>query len=308
MHGTSRDHEQASFSNHHRLGIFGRITYHSTDLAEFRSILRVISDVQPSEIYNLSGQTSVGLSFEQPVEAFESIAVATINILEVLRTIKKDIRFFSAGSSESFGNVIAPANELTPFQPRSPYALAKAASYWAVVNYREAYKLFACTGIMFNHESPVRPTRFVTRKIVSTAVRIARGAPDRLRLGNIEIKRDWGWAPEYVGAMHRMMQLDAPQDLVIATGEVHSLSDFVVSVFEAAGLDWRAHVDIDPTLFRPTDIKYSVGDPSRAERALGWHASVLFDKLIENLVRAEFDCSLGPDAVGTAHQGKQGLL
>lgn len=304
VHGTSRDHEQASFSNHHRLGIFGRLTYHSTDLADFRSILRVISEVQPSEIYNFAGQTSVGLSFEQPVEAFESIAVATINILEVLRTIKKDIRFFNAGSSECFGNVGAPANESTPFQPRSPYALAKAASHWAVANYREAYRLFACTGILFNHESPARPVRFVTRKIVSTAVRIARGATDRLRLGNIEIERDWGWAPEYVEAMHRMMQLDEPQDLVIATGEVHSLSDFVASAFAAAGLDWRAHVDIDPVLFRPTDLKYSVGNPSRAEHALRWQASVRFDKLVENLVRAEFDHSLIGHGVDAGYPDK----
>jgi GDPmannose 4,6-dehydratase len=289
VHGTSRDHEQSSFSNHRTLGIRDKLVYHSTDLSEFRSILRVVDRVEPHEIYNLAGQTSVGLSFEQPVEAFESIAVAVINILEVLRTIRHKTRFFLAGSSECFGNLDTAASELTPFRPRSPYALAKSAAFWSVANYREAYGLFACTGLLFNHESPLRPARFVTRKIVSSAVRISRGSKERLSLGNIEIMRDWGWAPEYVDAMYRMIQLDVPQDFVIATGEVHSLRDFVTSVFTALDLDWQSHVDIEQALFRPTDIERSVGDPKSAESVLGWRATVRFTDIVRRLVDAELD-------------------
>jgi GDPmannose 4,6-dehydratase len=165
--------------------------------------------------------------------------------------------------------------------------LAKAASFWSVANYREAYELFACTGVLFNHESPLRPLRFVTRKIVSTAVSIARGSGERLRLGNIDVERDWGWAPEYAEAMHLMMQLDEPQDLVIATGETHSLRDFVAAVFAVLNLDWQDHVDIEPTLFRPTDIRRSMGNPERAAAVLGLRASVRFDEIIERLVCAE---------------------
>jgi len=287
VHGSSRDHESSSFQNLRTLGIRDQVQLHSVAINDFRSVLRAIKAIAPDEIYNLAGQTSVGLSFEQPVEAFESIAVGTMNIVETMRLLDRPMRLFCAGSSECFGNTSGPANESTPFQPRSPYAMAKAAAFWTVANYREAYGLHACTGVLFNHESPLRPSRFVTRKIVSTAARISRGSGERLKLGNIEIARDWGWAPEYVNAMWRMLQKDEAGDFVIATGVSHSLRTFVAQVFAQLGLDWQDHVDVDPSLFRPTDLQESVGDPRKAAEQLGWRASVQFDDLIRALVEAE---------------------
>jgi len=215
----------------------------------------------------------VGLSFDQPVETLESHAVATLNLLESLRFMKLPARFYSAGSSECFGDTGgAAANEETPFRPRSPYGVAKATAFWEVANYREAYGLFACTGILFNHESPLRPERFVTQKIVRSAARIASGSGERLRLGNLDVARDWGYAPEYVQAMHLMLQASDPQDYVIATGVTHTLERFVAMAFDHFGLDWREHVDTDSGLFRPSDIRISRGDPSRALARLAWEA------------------------------------
>lgn len=289
VHGTSRDHEVSSFRNLASLGLKHRVTLHSSTLSDFRSALAVLDLVRPDEIYNLAGQTSVGLSFSHPVETFESISVGTINILECLRLFKRPAKFYNAGSSEVFGNTTAPASEETPFFPRSPYATAKAAAHFAVANYREAYDLFACTGILFNHESPLRPARFVTRKIVKGAAAIASGTGNRLSLGNLDIYRDWGWAPDYVDAMWRMLQHDTPEDFAVATGETHSLSEFTADVFAAFGLNWKDHVDIDSTLLRPSDIARSVGDPSKAAAQLGWTASVKFSELVKKLVEAERD-------------------
>ena len=242
VHGTARDAQITSFPNLCLLGIADRITFHSMALNDFRSVLQVIVRVQPDEIYNLAGQSSVGLSFDQPVETLESISVGTLNLLEAIRFIGRQIKFYSAGSSECFGNTDGqPANEETLFRPRSPYAVAKATAFWEVANYREAYSLFACTGILFNHESPLRPERFVTQKIVKSACRIAAGNDEKLHLGNISIARDWGWAPEYVEAMWLMLQQDKADDYVIATGETNSLQDFVAAVFEAQGLTWNEH-------------------------------------------------------------------
>lgn len=287
VHGTSRDHETASFSNLVKLGIKDRVHLHSVSLADFRSVLTVLQEVQPDEIYNLAGQTSVGLSFSYPVETFESISVGTINILECVRLLKRPVCFYNAGSSEVFGNTLTPASEEAPFHPRSPYATAKAAAHYAVANYREAYGLFACTGILFNHESPLRPSRFVTRKIVSTAVRIAYGSKERLQLGNLDVHRDWGWAPEYVDAMWRILQHDTPEDFVVATGHMHSLSDFVDRTFAVLGLSREDHVDTDSSLLRPADIAQSVGCPEKAERLLDWRAHVSLDQMIEKLIAAE---------------------
>ena len=287
VHGTSRDHETSGFGNLSLLGIRDRVSLHSMSLGDFRSVLTVLQETRPDEIYNLGGQTSVGLSFSYPVETFESISVGTINILECLRLLKFPVRFYNAGSSEVFGNTAEPADEEGHFKPRSPYATAKAAAHHAVANYREAYGLFACTGVLFNHESPLRPLRFVTRKIVSAAVRIAGGANERLRLGNLEIHRDWGWAPEYVDAMWRILQQEAPQDFVIATGRMHSLQNFVESVFCLLGLSMQDHVDLDPALLRPSDIARSVGCPEKARKVLGWEARVDFEALIKRLVDAE---------------------
>ncbi len=288
VYGTSRDHEIGTFSNLVELGIKERIRLMSMTLADFRSVVTSLQTAQPDEIYNLGGQSSVGLSFGYPVETFESISVGTINILECLRLFKHPAKLYSACSSEVFGNTSEPAIETTPFRPRSPYAGAKAAAHYVVANYREAYDLFACSGLLFNHESPLRPTRFVTRKIVTSAVRIANGSEKRLQLGNLDVKRDWGWAPEYVETMWTMLQQDQPDDFVIATGNTYSLRDFVSDAFNAAGLDWREHVDIDASLLRPTDVEYSVGNPAKAEKQLQWKAQTKGSELIHKLVEAEF--------------------
>lgn len=285
--GTSRDRELANLGNLRRLGIAEDVALRSAALVDFRSVLQAISDVGPSEIYNLSGQSSVGLSFDVPVETFDGIVVGTLNILESIRFLKSDVRFYNAGSSEVFGDVREPADETTPFRPRSPYAVAKAAAYWAVANYREAYGLFACSGLLFNHESPLRPARFVTRKIVQGAVDIAQGRAESLNLGNLDVSRDWGWAPEYVQAMARMLQRDAPEDFIIATGKAASLEDFVDRAFGAVGLRWRDHVRHDPALKRPSDLSWSVGLPAKAERELGWIAQTRMPDLVDKLVDAE---------------------
>ena len=270
--GTSRDAQISSFQNLVHLGIRHQVKVESMALNDFRSVLQVINKVQPDEIYNLAGQTSVGLSFEQPVETMDSITVGSLNLLEAIRFTGAKIKFYNAGSSECYGNTDQPADETTPFRPRSPYAVAKAAAFWEVANYREAYNLFACSGILFNHDSPLRPKRFVTQKIVAAACQIARGKPEKLYLGDISIQRDWGWAPEYVEAMYLMLQQDEADDFAIATGETHKLEDFVAEVFAYFKLDWRDHVVVDKTLFRPTDIAISRGNPAKAKQQLGWQA------------------------------------
>ena len=288
--GTSRDAQVSSFSNLARLNVDQTdVTLSSMAPNDFRSVLQTIKRFAPSEVYNLSGQSSVGLSFDQPVETLESIATATHNFLEVLRFLERPVKFYNAGSSECFGETPADgANELTPFRPRSPYGVAKSTAYWQVANYREAYGIQACTGILFNHESSLRPTRFVTRKIVSTACRIEKGSNERLRLGNLSIRRDWGYAPEYVHAMWQMLNWDGPMsDFVIATGQTHSLRDFVARTFETLGLNWLDHTDIDETLFRPTEITFSKGNPALASDVLGWRATSSFDQVIATLVAAE---------------------
>jgi GDPmannose 4,6-dehydratase len=232
------------------------------------------------------------LSFEQPVETLESIALSTLNLLEAIRFLGRPIRYYSAGSSECFGdNGDAASNENTPFRPRSPYAVAKAAAFWQVANYREAYGLFACSGILFNHESPLRPERFVTQKIVRTACRIAAGSAETLHLGNLEIHRDWGWAPEYVHAMWLMLQQPTPQDFVIATGVTYPLADFVSETFQCLGLDWRQHVISDPSLMRPTDLRISRADPALAASVLGWRAT----SHMPDVVRAMVDAALADE-------------
>jgi GDPmannose 4,6-dehydratase len=258
-------------------------------LNDFRSVIQVLKEAAPDEVYNLAGQTSVGLSFAQPVETLESISFGTLNLLEALRFIGGDTKLYNAASSECFGDTPAdaPANEDTPFHPRSPYGVAKATAFWTVANYREAYGLFASSGILFNHESPLRPDRFVTRKVVRAAVRIAGGAPEKLKLGALDVIRDWGWAEDYVDAMWRMLQLDAPADFVIATGQSHSLQQFVARCFELLGLDWRDHVESDAGLLRATDIARSYGDPARAQAKLGWKATVDFDEMLRRLIAAE---------------------
>lgn len=286
--GTSRDSSASRFEGLRRLGIHDQVEKTSMAINDFRSVLHTVKRYAPDEIYNLAGQSSVGLSFEQPVETMESIAGGTLNMLEALRFADRPIRFYNAGSSECFGDTgNTPADESTPFQPRSPYAVAKSTAHWLVRNYREAYGLFACTGILFNHESPLRPERFVTQKIVKGAARIARGSPERLRLGNIEIQRDWGWAPDYVEAMCRMLSAAAPDDYVIATGRTVSLEYFASKVFQFFGLDWQSCVDVDKALLRPTDIPVGRANPEKAQRDLGWRYTRDVDAVISGLCEAE---------------------
>ena len=288
--GTSRDAQISSFRNLDLLGIKEQVKLVSMSLTDFRSVLQVLTRSQPDEVYNLAGQTSVGLSFEQPVETLESIATGTLNLLEAIRFLGASIRFYNASSSECFGDTGGQAaDENTPFRPRSPYAVAKAAAFWEVANYREAYGLFACSGILFNHESPLRPERFVTQKVIASACRIAKGSNEILSLGNIEIRRDWGWAPEYVMAMMLMLQKQEASDYVIATGESCSLAEFIAEAFDAVGLNWQDFVKVDPNLMRPTDLAVGLGNPDKAKQQLGWEAKYRAKDVVKMMVKANFE-------------------
>jgi GDPmannose 4,6-dehydratase len=284
--GTSRDAEMSRFDSLAFLGIRDRVNLRSMTLSDFRSVLQVLSEVEPREIYNLAGQSSVGLSFQQPVETLESIAFGTLNLLEAIRFLGRPLRLYNAASGESFGETTAaePARETSPFRPRSPYAVAKAAAFWEVANYREAYSIFACSGLLFNHESILRSSRFVTRKVVQAACRIAAGSNERLRVGETRVVRDWGYAPEYVEAMWLMLQQPEPFDYVIASGESHSLAEFIAACFDEVGLDWGKHTDMDRSFFRTTDIFESHADPSLARERLGWEAKTRMRSLVARLI------------------------
>ena len=286
--GSSRDVMASSFSNLNTLGIREQVKLISVSINDFRSVFNAIQSCDPDEIYNLAGQTSVGLSFEQPVEAIESIAIGTLNILEVIRVLGKSVRFYNAGSSECFGDTgTTPADQNTPFAPRSPYAVAKSTAKWLINSYRESYGLYACTGILFNHESPLRPERFVTQKIIVGASKIKAGLIQKIQLGNLDICRDWGWAPEYVEAMWLMMQQNKPNDHVIATGRMESLTYFVSKAFEYFGLDWQQYVEINSAFFRPNEIQHSVGNPQRAIEFLKWSKPTDIDGVIQKMCAAQ---------------------
>ena len=288
--GTSRDAEGRRFENLHKLGILDCVRTVSMWPEDFRSVWKTVSTIKPDEIYFLAGQSSVGLSFEQPAETLHSIANGTLNLLEACRMTDAPIRLYHAGSSEAYGDTRGvPANEETTFSPRSPYAVAKAAATWLVNNYREAYGLYVCTGILFNHESTLRPERFVTQKIVTSASRIAAGELDCLELGRLDIARDWGWAPEYVDAMWRMLQQEQAGDYVIATGKSHTLREFVEAAFDFHNLDWRAHVRQKSELLRPSDIEVSAADPSKAYEILGWKAESDMYQVIEKMSKRQLD-------------------
>jgi len=288
--GTSRDAQVANFANLDRLSITDHAKLESMVLTDFRSTLQTIRKAKPDEVYNLAGQSSVALSFQQPVETMDSISVGTLNLLEAVRFLGSEIRIYNASSSESFGDTGAEAaSEQTPFHPRSPYALAKAAAHWAVVNYREAYGLFAANGILFNHESPLRPERFVTKKIVCAACRIRAGRQNAVKLGNLATQRDWGWAPEYVEAMWRILQQPKADDFVVATGSAYSLADFTAAAFGELGLDWHDHVELDPELHRPSDITCSKGDARKAYKVLGWKSTYTMPDVVRMMVQAELN-------------------
>lgn len=287
--GTSRDAQISLFTNLSCLGIRAQVHLESMSMIDFRSVLQILVKAKPDEIYNLAGQSSVGLSFEQPVETMESHAIGTLNLVEAIRFIGRPIRLYNACSSECFGDTKGnPADELTQFKPRSPYAVAKAAAFWEVANYREAYNLFACSGILFNHESPLRPERFVTKKIIAGACRIALGSKEKLHLGNLDISRDWGWAPEYTAAMWTMLQQEKADDYVIATGETQDLRTFLKEAFACLDLDWKQHVIIDNSLYRPSEIMIGRGNPMKAQKQLGWKATYKLKDIVRMLIESEY--------------------
>lgn len=286
--GSSRDSYVCDKSRLMRLGILKDVELCSISLTEFRSILQAVSFHKPSHIYNLAGLTSVGLSFELPVECMESISTATINLLEVVRFLDYDVRLFNAGSSECFGYTGAKiANEETLFKPLSPYAVAKASAFWQVYTYRKAYNIFCCTGILSNHESPLRPSRFVTQKIVQSARDILKGVAKKATLGNMQIFRDWGWAPEYVRAMHLILSSHTPSDYVIASGTTVSLKSFAELIYSKFNLNFNDYYISDPSLFRPSELESLALDASRIYKNLGWRSTISIDQIADKLCANE---------------------
>jgi GDPmannose 4,6-dehydratase len=266
-----------------------RLFLHYGDLTDGSSLSFLVKQIMPDEVYNLAAQSHVRVSFDVPVYTVESGAVGTLHLLEAVRSAGNGAKFYQASSSEMYGKVAeTPQTETTPFHPRSPYACAKVFSYWQTVNYREAYGMFACNGILFNHESPRRGETFVTRKITRAATRIKEGIQDKLFLGNLDAKRDWGFAGDYVEAMWRMLQQDEAEDFVIATGETRSVREFVEAVFRILELDWRKHVEVDSRYFRPAEVDLLLGDPSKAQKILGWKPQVDFEGLVKMMVESDW--------------------
>jgi GDPmannose 4,6-dehydratase len=283
------------------LGITGEVELVPFDLTDHGNMRRVIDAVAPNEVYNLAAQSFVGVSFEQPVTTGEITGVGVVRLLEAIREANPGIRFYQASTSEMFGKAqTTPQNETTSFYPRSPYAVSKVYAHWSTVNYREAYGMHASSGILFNHESPLRGAEFVTRKITLAAARIKYGLQNELKLGNLDARRDWGYAKEYVEAMWLMLQQPEPEDYVIATGESHSVQEFVEAAFEAAKLDWKHYIVTDPALLRPAEVDFLLGDISKAREKLGWVPKITFKDLIGIMV--ENDMQLA--AFETRHRRK----
>ncbi|HTV48991.1 MAG TPA: GDP-mannose 4,6-dehydratase [Phycisphaerae bacterium] len=268
-----------------------RLSLHYGDLTDASCLRDILTKTQPHEVYNLGAQSHVRVSFDEPVYTVQTDALGTLMLLEAIRDAQLPIRFYQASSSEMFGKVLqTPQTETTPFHPRSPYGCAKVYSYWQVVNYREAYGMFACNGILFNHESPRRGETFVTRKVTRAATRIKLGLQDALYMGNLEAKRDWGFAGDYVEAMWLMLQQNQPEDFVIATGETHSVKEWIELCFGMLDLDWAKFVKVDPRYFRPAEVDLLLGDPSKAKRVLGWQPKVGFKELARMML--DYDMEL----------------
>jgi GDPmannose 4,6-dehydratase len=269
------------------------LTLHYGDLTDGTSLRRMLEKIEPDEVYNLGAQSHVKVSFDVPEYTADVVAMGTLRLLEALRDYAahggKPVRYYQAGSSEMFGASPPPQSERTPFYPRSPYGVSKVAAHWYAVNYREAYGLFICNGILFNHESPRRGETFVTRKVTRAVGRIKEGLQEKLYLGNLDAKRDWGFAGDYVEAMWLMLQQEKPDDYVIATGEAHSVRDLVEMAFAAAGLDWRQHVEADARYLRPAEVDFLKGDATKARESLGWRPRVGFRELIEMMVRHDLE-------------------
>ena len=284
--GTSRDASKSNLINLKKLGIDKKINLVSVLNDDFQKLSNLISEVLPDEIYYLAGQSSVGLSFLEPKETISSNVLGILNVLEICRLISKKIRIYYAGSSECFGDTAGiAATEETNFHPQSPYAVSKTSAFWLVDNYRNAYDMFICYGILFNHESPFRSQRFVTQKIISTALRISEGSQEKLELGRLDISRDWGWAQEYIEAMWLMLQQDSAEDFIIATGETNSLEQFVGESFNQLGLDWKNHVVINKDLIRPSEISISKANPIKALKKLGWKAKYKMADVVKMLLK-----------------------
>ena len=280
---------RTSTTNFDRIRDFqDRVTIVQGDLLDQVSLINLLQEHHPDEVYNLAAQSFVPTSFTQPVLTGEFTALGVTRILDAIRIADRSIRFYQASSSEMFGKVQeVPQRETTPFYPRSPYGAAKVYGHWITVNYRESYNLFACSGILFNHESPRRGLEFVTRKITHAVARIKLGMQDELRLGNLEARRDWGYAPDYVHAMWLMLQQDHPDDYLVATGQTHSVREFCQVAFGHVGLDWEKYVVVDPKFYRPAEVDLLVGDPSKARRLLGWEPSVTFQELVRIMTDAD---------------------
>jgi GDPmannose 4,6-dehydratase len=265
-----------------------RLFLHYSDLSDASSLITTLNKVRPDEVYNLGAQSHVKVSFEMPEFTADSTAMGNLRLLEAIRHVDHEVRFYQAGSSEMFGQVVErPQTELTPFRPRSPYAVSKVFAHQMTIQYREAYGIFATNGILFNHESPRRGATFVTRKVTRGVAAIVAGKLDKLYMGNLDAQRDWGYAPEYVEAMWRMLQHDTPDDFVVATGEMHTVREFVELAFSLAGLDWREHVVIDPRYFRPTEVDELCGDASKARQVLGWEPRTSFPELVRIMLAAD---------------------
>ncbi len=286
VHGMVR---RSSTENFERIAhLRGRVTLHQADLLDQLSIVELIQNVRPDEVYNLAAQSFVPTSWVQPLLTGEFTGLGVTRMLEAIRLVDRSIRFYQASSSEMFGAVREePQNEHTPFWPRSPYGVAKVYGHWITVNYRESYGIFACSGILFNHESPLRGKEFVTRKITDAVARIKLGVQDKLRLGNLDAMRDWGFSGDYVRAMWLMLQQDQPDDYVVATGQKHSVREFVELAFRHVDLDWHDWVEVDPALFRPAEVNTLRGDASKARRVLGWEPTVSFPELVRMMVDAD---------------------
>jgi len=274
-----------------------RLFLHYGDLANGEQLSNLIYNIKPDEIYHLGAQSHVRVSFDMPEYTGDVTGLGTTRILEAIRRSGIKTKFYQASSSEMFGDSPPPQNENTPFKPRSPYAAAKVYAYWMTANYREGYNLFACNGILFNHESPRRGETFVTRKITRAVVHILAGKQDKLYLGNLKAKRDWGYAPEYVETMWLMLQQDEPADYVIGTGENHSVQEFVEEAFAYVDLDWKEYVEIDPRYFRPTEVEFLLADPAKAKKKLGWEPKVTFKELVKIIIDADME-AIGLEAPG----------
>jgi GDPmannose 4,6-dehydratase len=279
----------------HRNGEEVKLYLHYGDVSVIESLVNVIYNVRPDEIFNLAAQSHVRVSFDMPEYTGEVDALGTIRILEAIRRSGFPERFYQASTSEMFGSANPPQNELTPFEPRSPYAAAKVYSYWVTRNYREGYNMFACNGILFNHESPRRGETFVTRKITRALASIMAGKQNKLFLGNLDSKRDWGYAPEYVEAMWMMLQREKPDDFVVGTGESHTVREFLDESFGYVGLDWHKYVEIDPHYFRPTEVDYLLADPSKTNKELGWTPKIKFHELVRIMVDADLELNELPN-------------